>query len=150
MEYQNATNMEEMVSYLIRKKKYYEKILELTKKQEEAIQSNNITKLSLITSEKENHIKEIKHLDKHNIKILEELGSNNQNLTLDKPLDSLLNQIQSIISQIHNYDLESISLLHSSIKSTKAKLNRLNKGKRAQHSTRYQGFHPSRFVDIIQ
>ena len=150
MEYQNAANIEDKLSYLIRKRKYYKKILELTEKQEEAIQSNNTRKLNLITTEKENSIKEIKRLDKLNIKIQEELRSDNRNLTLDKRLYSLLNQLQSIITKIRNYDLDSIALLHSSINSTKTRLNRLNKRKRAQQSMRYQGIQPSRFVDVIQ
>jgi hypothetical protein len=150
MEYQNAATIEDILSYLIRKKKYYKKILELTEKQEEAIQSNNTRELNLIITEKENSIKEIKRLDKLNIKIQEELRSNNRNLTLDKQLYSLLNQLQSIITKIRNYDLDSITLLHSSIKSTKTRLNRLSKRKRAQQSMRYQGIQPSRFVDVIQ
>ena len=150
MEYQNAATIEDILSYLIRKKKYYKKILELTEKQEEAIQSNNTRELNLVITEKENSIKEIKRLDKLNIKIQEELRSNNRNLTLDKRLYSLLNQLQSIITKIRNYDLDSITLLHSSIKSTKTRLNRLSKRKRAQQSMRYQGIQPSRFVDVIQ
>jgi len=149
MEYRNSASREEIRSYLIHKKKYYEKILELTEKQEEAIQSNNSKKLNLITTGKENYIKEIKHLDKRNIKIQEELRTNNKSLMLDKRLYSLLTQLQSIITKIRNYDLDSISLLHTSLKSTKTKLNRLNKRKKAQQSM-YQGFHPSRFVDVIQ
>ncbi len=150
MEYQNAATIEDILSYLIRKKKYYKKILELTEKQEEAIQSNNTRELNLIITEKENSIKEIKRLDKLNIKIQEELRSKNRNLTLDKRLYSLLDQLQSIITKIRNYDLDSITLLHSSIKSTKTRLNRLSKRKRAQQSMRYQGIQPSRFVDVIQ
>ncbi len=150
MEYQNTANTEEILSYLIRKKKYYDKILDLTEKQEEAIQSNNTKKLTLITTEKENFIKEIKRLDKLNIKIQEELRTNNKGLTLDKRLYSLWNQLQSIITKIRNYDLDSISLLHSSIKQTKTSLDRLNKRKRAQHSMRYQEIQPSWFVDVIQ
>jgi hypothetical protein len=150
MEYQDAANIEDILSYLIRKKKYYKRILELTEKQEEAIQSNNTRKLNLITTEKENSIKEIKRLDKLNIRIQEELRSDNKNLTLDKRLYSLLNQLQSIITKIRNYDLDSIALLHSSIESTKTRLNRLSKRKRAQQSMRYQGIQPSRFVDVIQ
>ena len=150
MGYQNATNIEDILSYLILKKKYYKKILELTEKQEEAIQSNNTRKLNLITTEKENSIKEIKRLDKLNIKIQEELRSNNRNLTSDKPLYSLLNQLQSIITKIRNYDLDSIALLHSSIKSTKTRLNRLNKRKRAQQSMRHHRIHSPRFVDVLQ
>jgi uncharacterized protein YigA (DUF484 family) len=150
MEYQNAATIEDILSYLIRKKEYYKKILELTEKQEEAIQSNNTRELNLIITEKENSIKEIKRLDKLNIKIQEELRSNIRNLTLDKRLYSLLNQLQSIITKIRNYDLDSITLLHSSIKSTKTRLNRLSKRKRAQQSMRYQGIQPSRFVDVIQ
>lgn len=150
MKYQNATNIEATRSYLTLKKKYYKKILELTEKQEEAIKSNNTKKLSLITTEKENHIKEIKHLDRLNIKLQEELKSNNNNLTSDKRLYSLLNQLQTIITKIQNYDLDSISLLHSSIKNTKTRLNRLNKRIKTQRSMKYQGFHPSRFVDVTR
>ena len=150
MEYQNTVNIEEILSYLIRKKKYYDKILDLTEKQEEAIQSNNTKKLTLLTTEKENSIKEIKRLDKLNIEIQEELRTNNKVLTLDKRIYSLWNQLQTIITKIRNYDLDSIALLHSSIKKTKTSLDRLNKRKIAQHSMRYQGIHPSRFVDVIQ
>lgn len=150
MEYQNATDIEEILSYLICKQKYYEKILKLTEKQEEAIQSNNTKQLNLITTEKGNYIKEIKRLDKLNRKIQEELRSNNTNLKSDKRLYSLLNQLQSIITKIQNYDLDSISLLHSSIQNTKSRLYRLNKRKRAQQSMKYQATHPSRFVDVIQ
>ena len=150
MEYQNTVNIEEILSYLIHKKKHYDKILDLTEKQEEAIQSNNTKKLTLLTTEKENFIKEIKRLDKINIEIQEELRTNNKVLTLDKRIYSLWNQLQTITTKIRNYDLDSIALLHSSIKKTKTSLDRLNKRKIAQHSMRYQGIHPSRFVDVIQ
>ena len=98
----NTANREEILAYLIRKQKYYEKILELTEQQDEAIQSNNTKKLSLITTEKENYIKEIKRLDKLNIKIHEELRTNNKSLILDKRLYSLLNQLHSTIIKIRN------------------------------------------------
>jgi len=150
MEYQNTTNIEETLSYLTRKQKYYERILELTEKQEEAIQSNNTKKLNLITTEKENYIKDIKRLDKLNIKIHEELRPNSRSLKLDKRLYSLLNQLQSIITKIRNYDLDSISQLHSSMKTTKTRLDRLNKRKIAQQSMRQHTIHSSRFVDVIQ
>ncbi len=150
MEYQNTVNIEEILSYLISKKKYYDKILDLTEKQEEAILSDNTKKLTLITTEKEISIKKIRHLDRLNIKIQEKLRTNSKVLSLDKRLHSLWNQLQSIITKIRNYDLDSISLLHSSIKQTKTSLDRLNKRKRAQQSMRYQGIHPSRFVDVIQ
>ena len=50
MEKQNTVNGEKIFSYLTRKQGYYEKILDLTEKQEEAIQSNNTKKLNLITT----------------------------------------------------------------------------------------------------
>ncbi len=150
MEHMNIDNIEEIFSYLIRKKEYYEKILELTEKQDEAIQSDNTRKLDLITTAKENCIKEIKRLDKLNIKIQEELKTNSKALTSDKRLSPLLDQLQSIITKIQNYDLDSISLLHSSIKNTKAKLGRLNKRKISHQSMKYQGVYQSRFVDVIQ
>ncbi|MCR4289901.1 MAG: flagellar export chaperone FlgN [Candidatus Scalindua sp.] len=146
----NTANREEILAYLIRKQKYYEKILELTEQQDEAIQSNNTKKLSLITTGKENYVKEIKRLDKLNIKIHEELRTNNKSLILDKRLYSLLNQLHSIIIKIRNYDLDSISKLDSSVKNTKIRLSRLNKRMRAQQSMRLQAVHSPRYVDIFQ
>ncbi|MGR3292464.1 MAG: flagellar export chaperone FlgN [Candidatus Scalindua sp.] len=150
MENLNTVNGEEILSYLIRKQKYYEKILELTEKQEEAIQSNNTKKLNLITTEKENYIKEIKRLDRLNIKAQEGLRTNNKTLIQNKRLYSLLNQLQSIITKIRNYDLDSISQLHSSVKDTKTRLNRLNERIRAQQSMRHQEIHSPRFIDVLR
>ncbi len=150
MENLNTANREEIISYLIRKQKYYEKILELTEKQEKAIQSNNTKKLNLITTEKENYIKEIKRLDRLNTKAQEELSTNNKSLIRDKRLYSLLNQLQSIITKIRNYDLDSISQLHSSVKDTKTRLSRLNERMRAQQSMRQQEIHSPRYIDVFQ
>ncbi|MCP4253186.1 MAG: flagellar protein FlgN [Candidatus Scalindua sp.] len=150
MENLNTSNREEMLSYLIRKQEYYDKILELTEQQDEAIQSNNTEKLNQITTEKENYIKEIKRLDKLNIKAHEELRTNNKHFVQDKQLYFLLNQLQSTIIKIQNYDLDSISQLHSSVKSTKTRLGSLNKRVRAQKSMRYQKIPSARFVDVLQ
>ncbi len=150
MKNQNTADREEILSYLIRKQQYYERILDLTKKQVEAIQSNNTSTLNLITTEKENYIKEIKRLDKLNIKIYEELRINNKSLMQDKRLYSLLNQLQSIIIKIQNYDLDSMSQLDSLMKDTKGRLSKINKRARMQESIRYQEIHPPRFVDVIK
>ncbi len=145
----NTANRDEMISYLTRKLEYYEKILKLTEQQEEAIQSNNIEKLNIITTDKENYIEEIKRLDKLNIKAYEELRTNNNRLIQDKRLYSLLNQLQSVIIKIQNYDQDSISQLHSSVKSTKTKLGGLNKRMRAQRSMRNQESRTPRFIDVL-
>ncbi|ODS32463.1 MAG: FlgN protein [Candidatus Scalindua rubra] len=68
--------IEEIISYLNRKKEYYEKILKLTKKQEEAIKSSNIKELTLLITEKESYIKNIKRLETLNIKLQEEIMLN--------------------------------------------------------------------------
>lgn len=150
MENLNTANREEILSYLNRKQKYYEEILKLTEKQEKAIQSNNIKELNLITTAKENYIKEIKRLDRLNKKAQEGLSTNNKTLILDKRLYSLLNQLQSTITKIRNYDLDSISQLHSSVKDTKTRLSKLSKRMRAQQSMRHQEVHSPRFVDVFQ
>ncbi len=149
MENLNTADRDEMLSYLIRKQEYYDKILELTEQQDEAIRSNT-EKLNQITTEKENYIKEIKRLDKLNAKAHEELRANNKRLVQDKQLYSLLNQLQSTIIKIRNYDLDSISQLHSSMKSTKTRLGSLNKRMRAQKSMKHLGIHTPRFVDVLQ
>ncbi len=145
----DTADREEILSYLARKQEYYEKILELTEKQDEAIQSNNTEKLNLITTEKENYIREIKRFDKLNIKAFEELRTSNLRLIQDKQLYSLLNQLQSTIIKIRNYDLDSISKLDSSVKNTRSRLNGLHKRKRAQKSMRHQKFLSPRFVDVL-
>lgn len=149
MENPNTTNREEILSYLTRKQEYYEKILELTEQQDKAIQTNNTEKLNLITTEKENYIQEIKCLDKLNIQAYEELSINNNQRKQDKQLYHLLNQLQSVIIKIRNYDLDSISKLDSSVRNAKSRLNGLNKRTRAQKSMRYQKFLSPRFVDIL-
>ncbi len=146
----DTADREEILSYLTHKQEYYEEILELTEKQDEAIQSNNTEKLNLITTEKESYINEIKRLDKLNAKAHEALRMGNENLIQDKQLYSLLNQLQSTIVKIRNYDLDSISQLDSSVKNTKNKLGRLNKRMRAQQSMRHQRINSPRFVDVLQ
>ena len=110
----NTMNVEEIAFYLNRKREYYEKILELTRAQDEAITTNNIEGLNLIITEKVNCIKEIKDLDKLNSKIQEEIASNEGYLISDKPLNLLLKQLKSIITEVMDYDRESIRLLNSS------------------------------------
>jgi len=149
MENLNTANREEMLSYLTRKQEYYGRILKLTEQQDEAILSNNTEKLNLITTEKENYIQEIRRLDKLNIRAYEELSINNNRLKQDKQLYPLLNQLQSTITKIQNYDLNSISKLDSSVRNTKGRLNGLNKRMRAQKSMRHQKFLSPRFVDVL-
>ena len=150
MKYHNATPIEEIISYLIRKKEVYEKILELTRKQADIIKSSNTKELNLIITAKEKYVKYIKHLEKHNIKIQEEIVSNRENLILDNQFNSLLKQLQSIITELMHYDQDSMSLLSSSIDNTKIKINNLNKRRRAQQSMRAQETRPPRLVDILQ
>ncbi len=150
MKYQNSAHIEEIISYLIRKKEYYEEILKLTKKQADIIKSNNSNELNLIISAQEKYVKDIKHLDKLNIKIQEEIISNRENLILDKRFNSSLRQLQSIITELMHYYQDSMSLLSSSIDNTRTKINNLNKRRRAQQSMREQGIHPPRLVDVLQ
>jgi hypothetical protein len=150
MKQQNTTNIEGIISYLCQKKEYYEKILELTPAQEKAIKSNNTKDLHLIVIEKENCIKDIKHLEKLNTKIQEDIISNRKHLILDNRINSLLRQLQSIIKKVRDYDLDSLNLLSSSIDSTKTKINNLNKKRRTRMPIRKHGLFPPRFVDVIQ
>lgn len=150
MKYQNVAHIEEIISYLTRKKEYYKKILEINKKQAGIIKSSNTNELNLIITAKEKYVKDIKHLDELNIKIQEGIISNRKNLILDKRFNSLLRQLQSIITELMHYDQDSISLLSSSIDNTKTKINNLNKRRRAQQSMREQGMCPPRLVDILQ
>ncbi len=150
MKYQNVAHIEEIISYLTRKKEYYEEILKLTKKQTDIIKSSNTNELNLIITAKEKYVKDIKHLDELNIKIQEEIISNRKNLILDKRFNSLLRQLQSIITELMHYDQDSISLLSSSMDNTKTKINNLNKGRRAQQSMKEQGIRPPRLLDVLQ
>ncbi len=145
-----TADREEILSYLTSKQEYYEKILELTEKQDETIQSNNTDKLNLITTEKESYINEIKRMDKLNAKAHEVLRMSNKNLIQDKQLYSLMNQLQTTIIKIRDYDSDTISQLASSVKNTKNKLGKLNKRMRAQQSMRHQRINSPRFVDILQ
>ncbi len=150
MKQQNTTNIEGIISYLCQKYEYYEKILELTHVQEKAIKSNNIKDLHLIVIEKENYIKNIKHLEKLNTNIQEDIISNRKHLILDNRINSLLSQLQSIITKVRDYDLDSINLLSSSIDSTKTKISNLNKKRRTLMPIKKQGLFPPRFVDVLQ
>ena len=145
----NTTNVEEIVFYLNRKREYYEKILELTRAQDEAIKTNNIEGLNLIITEKVNCIREIKDLDKLNSKIQDEIASNEEYLISDKPLNSLLKQLKSIITEVMDHDRESIRLLNSSIDSTKTKIDNQNKKRRMPLSMINQGIRPASFIDVL-
>ena len=150
MKYQNSTHIEKIISYLIRKKEYYEEILKLTKKQADIIKSSNTNELNLIITAREKYVKDIKRLDELNIKIQEEIISNRKTLILDKRFNSLLRQLQSIITELMHYNQESMSLLSSSMDNTKTKINNLNKRRRAQQSMREYGMRPARLVDVLQ
>ena len=150
MKYQNSTRIEKIISYLTQKKKYYDEILKLTKKQADTIKSSNTNELNLIIAAREKYLKDIKHLDKLNIEIQEEITSNRKILVLDKRFNSLLRQLQSIITELIHYNQDSMSLLSSSIDNTKTKINNLNKRRRAPQSMREYGMRPSRLIDILQ
>ncbi len=146
----DTADRKEILSYLTRKQEYYEKILKLTETQDEVIQSNNTEKLNLITTEKESYINEIKRMDKLNAKAHEALRMSNKNIIQDKQLYSLMNQLQTTIIKIRDYDSDTISQLASSVKNTKNKLGKLNKRMRAQQSMRHQRINSPRFVDVLQ
>ena len=150
MKYQNVAYIEEIISYLTQKMEYYNKLLELTKKQADVIESSNTNELNLIITAKEKYVRNIKHLDELNIKIQEKIISNRKNLILDKRFNSLLRKLQSTITELMHYDQDSISLLSSSIDNTRTKINNLNKRRRAQQSMGGQGIHPPRLVDVLQ
>ncbi len=150
----------EAISYLKRKLEHYEEILKLAKKQEEAIKSGNIKDLNSLITEKENHIKNIKRLEKRNPHFLlsqraatvqeSSGGSNPKNLISDKRLDSLLKQLHSIITKLVNHDRDSIKLLSSTIDSIKTKTSNLNRKIRRVKSSRMQQIRAPRFIDVVQ
>ncbi len=137
---QMSNQNEKAISYLKRKLEHYEEILKLAKKQEEAIKSGNIKDLNSLITEKENHIKNIKRLEKLNPK----------NLISDKSLDSLLKQLHAIITKLVNHDREGIKLLSSTIDSIKTKTSNLNRKIRRLKSSRMQQIRAPRFIDVVQ
>jgi hypothetical protein len=137
---QMSNQNEKAISYLKRKLEHYKEILKLAKKQEEAIKSGNIKDLNSLITEKENHIKNIKRLEKLNPK----------NLLSDIRFDSLLKQLRSIITKIVNHDQDSISLLSLTIDSIKTKASNLNKRIRRVKSSRMQQIRAPRFIDVVQ
>ncbi len=144
------TRNEEAISYLKRKLEHYEEILKLAKKQEEAIKSGSIKDVNSLIAEKESHIKNIKRLDKRNIKLQEIIMSNPKKLVSDKRLDKLLKQLRSVITKLVNHDRESIKLLSSTIDNIKTKASNLNKRIRRVKSSRMQQNHTPRFIDVVQ
>ncbi len=137
---QMSNQNEKAISYLKRKLEHYEEILKLAKKQEEAIKSGNIKDLNSLITEKENHIKNIKRLEKLNPK----------SLLSDIRFDSLLKQLHSIITKLVNHDQEGISLLSLRIDSIKTKASNLNKRIRRVKSSRMQQIRAPRFIDVVQ
>lgn len=131
---------EEAITYLKSKLEHYESLLRLAKKQEEAIKSCNIKELNSLITKKENHIKNIKRLEKLNPK----------SLLSDIRFDSLLKQLRSIITKIVNHDQDSIKLLSSTIDSIKTKASNLNKKIRRVKSSRMQQIRAPRFIDVVQ
>ncbi len=145
---------EEVISYLKRKLEHYEEILKLAEKQEEAIKSENIKDLNSLITEKENHIKNIKRLEKLNPHFLlsqeSSGGSNPKNLISDKRFDSLMKQLRSIITKLVTHDQDSIKLLSSTIDSIKTKASNLNKKIRRLKSSRIQQIRTPRFIEVVQ
>ena len=141
---------EGVISYLERKLEHYEEIFKLAKKQEEAIKSENIKDLNSLITEKENHIKNIKRLEKVNPTLFHSVGSNPKNLISDKRFDSLLKQLRSIITKLVNHDREGIKLLSSTIDSIKTKASNLNKKIRRVKSSRMQQINTPRFIDVVR
>ncbi len=137
---QMANQNEKAISYLKRKLEHYKEILKLAKKQEEAIKSGNIKDLNSLITKKENHIKNIKRLEKLNPK----------SLLSDIRFDSLLKQLHSIITKLVNHDQDSISLLSLRIDSIKTKASNLNKRIRRVKSSRMQQIRAPRFIDVVQ
>ncbi len=137
---QMANQNEKAISYLKRKLEHYKEILKLAKKQEEAIKSGNIKELNSLITKKENHIKNIKRLEKLNPK----------SLLSDIRFDSLLKQLHSIITKLVNHDQDSISLLSLRIDSIKTKASNLNKKIRRVKSSRMQQIRAPRFIDVVQ
>ncbi len=137
---QMSNQNEKAISYLKKKLEHYKEILKLAKKQEEAIKSGNIKELNSLITEKENHIKNIKRLEKLNPK----------NLISDKRFASLLKQLHSIITKLVNHDREGIKLLSSTIDSIKTKASNLNKKIRRVKSSRMQQIRAPRFIDVVQ
>jgi hypothetical protein len=150
MKYQDSIHIEKILSYLTQKMEYYKNILELTRKQADILKSSNTNELNSIITTRENYIKDIKHLDELNIKTQEEMISNRKNLILNKQFNSLLGQLQSIITELMHYEQDSMSLLSSSIDNTKTKINNLNKRRRAQQPMREYGMRPARLIDVLQ
>jgi hypothetical protein len=137
---QMSNQNEKAISYLKRKLEHYKEILKLAKKQEEAIKSGNIKELNSLITKKENHIKNIKRLEKLNPK----------SLLSDIRFDSLLKQLHSIITKLVNHDQDSITLLSSTIDSIKTKTSNLNKKIRRVKSSRIQQIRAPRFIDVVQ
>lgn len=140
--------IEEIISFLNRKKGYYEKILRLTQTQEEAIKSNNIKDLDSIIKEKEGFIEDIKRLDRLNERTQKEIFTERN--SRDIRINSLLEQLQSLIASIIDYDRKGINQFDSLINSTKARFDHLNKMQRSQISMGMEKIHTSSFVDVFR
>ncbi|MDR4499732.1 MAG: hypothetical protein MRK02_17715 [Candidatus Scalindua sp.] len=141
---------EEIVVYLERELTYYEKIWELTKKQEETIQSGDIKKLGVLITEKENNVKDIKHLMKFNVKILDQISHHTSALLLDKTIKTLFRKKQSILIDLSNHDQKSIDLLISSIDDMRTRAGILGKRSRILKTLKMHQLRSPRFLDVVQ
>jgi hypothetical protein len=146
MKHQDAT--EEIISFLNRKKGYYEKILRLTQTQEEVIKSNNIKDLDSIIKEKEGFVEDIKRLDRLNERTQNEIFTERN--SRDIRIDSLLGQLQSLITNIMDYDRKGINRLYSLINNTKTTFDNLYKMQRSQISMGMEKINTSSFVDVFR
>ncbi len=147
---QMSNQNKEAISYLERKLEFYESLLSLTKKQEEAIKAENVEGLNSLITKKETHIENIKAFDKLNIKLQGKITSNPKYLISDKRVDSLLKQLRSIITKLVNHDRDSMKSLSSTIGGIKTKAGNLSKKIRRVKSSRMQQINTPRFVDVVQ
>lgn len=141
---------EEIVSYLNKELKAYEKTLYLIQEQEKAIKSANTQKLNLLTKEKEGLISSIKNMKRCNMELQEQIMSKTENVMSDNRIVELIKKIHAIVTMAFENNQFNLKLISSAIDTEKMKSDNLSKKRKMASTLKMLQSQIPRFVDVIQ
>lgn len=131
------------------KKVLLNEILNLTKKQKDLIEEDNIDDLGIVLIDKENLMNKIDLLDKeflslyNSIKLEEEIDSldkiDTRKFKNIKSLKDIISEVNSILTEISSLDRENTNNMKSNIEKIKLNIKQVKKAKKAYKGYNYEG-----------
>jgi chromosome segregation ATPase len=130
-EHQNRL-VAQLVEITVKKTKLLEKILELTGRQEEALDEGSIEKLYSLIEDKQKHIEVIKGLDK-NFELIY-TSFEQKPLSIRAALQTHVERVQRLVKEIQQLEAQNHIKADKTMDEVKQRLKDLNKGKRGYNA----------------